>query len=171
MRIIYNWSWTRVILILRPSNLSQTLCSWGCSTKNVVTHSFNDSVTDPLWKYLHSTVYPKPKELGSWNFERMFTPKTCVTCHVSHVRCQVSGVRCQVTGAHHHWVATGERRPANDNLQNRKSTIKQVIFGISRRLEATWEFLSMAEGWDTFLAVWVYAGGRWWVLVGVTDSI
>ena len=72
---------------------------------------------------------------------------------------------------YHHWVATGERRLDNDNLQNRKSTIKQVISGISRRLEATWEFLSMAKGRDTFLAVWVYAGGRRWVPVGVTHSI
>ena len=71
----------------------------------------------------------------------------------------------------HHWVATRERRLDNDNLQNRKSTIKQVISGISQRLEATWEFLSIAEGWDTFLAVWVYAGGRRWVPIGVTHSI
>ena len=72
---------------------------------------------------------------------------------------------------YHHWVATGEQRLANDNLQNRKSTIKPVISEIFRWLLATWEFLSMAEGWDSFLAVWVYAGGRRWVPIGVTHSI
>ena len=48
---------------------------------------------------------PKPEKLGSWNFERMFTPHhvsylichmSCVTCYVLHVICQLSCVRCHV---------------------------------------------------------------------------
>ena len=46
----------------------------------------------PFPPNLQDTINPKPLELESWNFERMFTPN-----HVSHVRCQVTGVRCQVS--------------------------------------------------------------------------
>ena len=44
----------------------------------------------PSWKYLHNTVFPKPSELGSSNFERIFTPHhvSHVTCHVAHVMCK-----------------------------------------------------------------------------------
>ena len=40
---------------------------------------------------LQPIINPKPIELGSWNFERMFTSN-----YVSQVRCQVSGVTCCV---------------------------------------------------------------------------
>ena len=36
-------------------------------------------------------INPKPLELGSWNYERMFNPH-----HVSHVMCLMLGVRWQV---------------------------------------------------------------------------
>ena len=50
------------------------------------------------FKYLLNTVNPKPKDLRSWNFERMFFPHyvSFVTCHVSHVRCHVPPVWCHV---------------------------------------------------------------------------
>ena len=58
-----------------------------------------DSLSDGLCKYLHNSVYPKPLELGSWNFETMFnTP--CVpygTCHISLVKCHMSHVICHVS--------------------------------------------------------------------------
>ena len=52
------------------------------------------------------TVYPEPEELGSWNFERMFTlyhvshvrcHMSCVMFHMSGVRCHVAHVTCQVS--------------------------------------------------------------------------
>ena len=46
----------------------------------------------PFVQNLQYTLNPKPKELRSWNLERMFTPH-----HVSHVRCHLSGFRCQVS--------------------------------------------------------------------------
>ena len=56
-----------------------------------------------LWKYLppdiHNIINPKPLELDSWNFERMFTlyHVSCVTWHVSPVTCHVSHVTCHVS--------------------------------------------------------------------------
>ena len=47
-----------------------------------------------LWKYIQNNVSPKPEELESWSFERMFIPHyvSCVTCHESHVTCHLSHV-------------------------------------------------------------------------------
>ena len=44
-------------------------------------------------------ISSKPKELGSWNFERIFIPHcvSCVTCHLSHVTCHLSRVTCPVS--------------------------------------------------------------------------
>ena len=39
-------------------------------------------LSDGLWKYIQSTVNPKPEELESWNFEKMFIPH-----YVSPVTC------------------------------------------------------------------------------------
>ena len=47
---------------------------------------------------LQNIITPKPWELESWNFERMFTPPPGVTCQVSGVMCHMSGVTCQVSG-------------------------------------------------------------------------
>ena len=50
-------------------------------------------------KYFPNTVNPKPEELGSWNFERMFIPPhimchvSCVTGHLSPVTFQMSYVK------------------------------------------------------------------------------
>ena len=46
-------------------------------------------VKQPFLSHLQNIIKPKPWELNSWNFERMYTPH-----NVSHVRCHVSGVRC-----------------------------------------------------------------------------
>ena len=48
-------------------------------------------MTDPFPPNLQVIINPKPIELESWNFERMFTLHhvSHVTCHVSHVRCQI----------------------------------------------------------------------------------
>ena len=54
--------------------------------------SLINSLSDPLVQNLQDTVNTKLLELGSWNFEKMFTPH-----HVSHVRCQVSSVRCHMS--------------------------------------------------------------------------
>ena len=44
-------------------------------------------VTEPFPPDIHNIIKPKPLELESWNFERMFAPHhvSCVTCHVSRV--------------------------------------------------------------------------------------
>ena len=57
-----------------------------------------DSFSHHFPPNLQDIINPKTLELGSWNFERMFTPHhvSHVRCHVSCVRCQVSGVRCHV---------------------------------------------------------------------------
>ena len=44
-------------------------------------------MTDPFVQNLQETVFSKPSELGSWNFERMFTP---TICHMSCTRCDLS---------------------------------------------------------------------------------
>ena len=45
-------------------------------------------------------INPKPLELDSWHFERIFTHHhmSHVTCHISRVTCQVSDGSCQVSG-------------------------------------------------------------------------
>ena len=50
-------------------------------------------------KYLPNTPNPKPEEIGSWNFERMFIwyYVSCVKCHVSCVTCHVSRVTCHMS--------------------------------------------------------------------------
>ena len=64
-------------------------------------HSFTEWVSDPFPPNLQNIINHKPEELGSWNFERMFTPTTChmshVTCHVSHITCHTSRVRCHMS--------------------------------------------------------------------------
>ena len=55
---------------------------------NWLIHSFSN----PFPPDLQITFPANPKELGSWNFDRMFT-----LYQVSHVRCQVSRVRCQLS--------------------------------------------------------------------------
>ena len=59
--------------------------------------SFIHSLSDPLWKYLQKIITPKPFELGTWNFDTMFTIPyvSCVTCHVLCVTCHVSRVTCK----------------------------------------------------------------------------
>ena len=47
-------------------------------------------------------------QLGSWNFEKMFTSH-----NVSHVRCQVSGVMCHVSGVIFFWRGRGQRGGAS----------------------------------------------------------
>ena len=48
-------------------------------------------MTHPFPPNLQNIITVKPKELGSWNFERRFTRH-----HMSHVRCNISHVRCHV---------------------------------------------------------------------------
>ena len=54
--------------------------------------------SEPFPPNLQNIINHKPEELGSWNFERMFTPHnmsyvtccmSCVTCHVSYVTCHM----------------------------------------------------------------------------------
>ena len=44
-------------------------------------------------------ITPKPLELESWHFKRMFTPHhvSCITCHMAHVMCHVSHVTCHLS--------------------------------------------------------------------------
>ena len=50
-------------------------------------------------KHLQNIKTPKPLELKSWIFERMFTPHhlSYVMCHMSCVTCQVPPVTCQLS--------------------------------------------------------------------------
>ena len=50
------------------------------------------SLSDHFVQNHQDTVYPKPYELGSKNFERTVAPPPCVTCHLSDVTHQVSYV-------------------------------------------------------------------------------
>ena len=76
-----------------PGLFYNHLCHW-------LIDWFINSVSEPFPPNLLIIITTKPLELGSWNFERMFTPHhvSYVRCHMSGVRCQVSGVRCQVSG-------------------------------------------------------------------------
>ena len=51
------------------------------------------------FKYLPNTANPKPEELRSWSFERMFIQHhvSCVMGHVSRVMCHVSPVTYHVS--------------------------------------------------------------------------
>ena len=74
-----------------------------------------------FWKYLQNSVYPKPLELGCWNFETMFTTPcvSCFTCHVSHVTCHVSCVTCHVS---HVTCPMSEKREKKRRKKRRKRT-------------------------------------------------
>ena len=61
----------------------------GCSTNTFVTDSLINKLSDPLWKFLQNIVSPKPNELGTWYFERIFT-----TPYVSHVICYLMSHKC-----------------------------------------------------------------------------
>ena len=72
-------------------DIYQTWCSRGCSINSFVIYSLI------RWSFCSESSKHCPEELGSWNFERIFTPPLCVTCHISCVMCHVLGVRCQVS--------------------------------------------------------------------------
>ena len=66
----------------------------------------------PFPPNLQDIINDKPLELGSWNFERMFTTHnmshvtchmSCVTCHVSHVMCNMSHVTCHVSHYYYYY--------------------------------------------------------------------
>ena len=80
-------------------SFSQTQCSWGCSTNTLVINYLIKWLGHPFPPDFQITFLPKPKELGSWRFDRMFTPHQLshVMCHMSRARCHVSGVRCPVS--------------------------------------------------------------------------
>ena len=63
--------------------------------------SFIKLLIHPFPPDLQNIINPKLLELGSYNFETIFTPTMChlsdVRCHVSGVVCHVSWVRCQVS--------------------------------------------------------------------------
>ena len=69
-------------------NIYQTRCSRGCFTNTFIINYLSGCLFTPN---LQQIINPKPIELGSWNFEIMFT-SNCV----SEVRCQVSDVTCCV---------------------------------------------------------------------------
>ena len=54
-------------------------------------------MSNPFVQISSNTLNPKPKELVSWNFKRMFIllNVSCVTCHMSLVTCHLSPVTCQ----------------------------------------------------------------------------
>ena len=71
-------------------------------TPSLLSHGLSNG----LWKYLHNSVYPKLLELGSCNFETMFTTPcvsrvkchvSCATCHMSHFMCHLWHDTCQVS--------------------------------------------------------------------------
>ena len=78
-----------------------------CSTNSLeMIHRFIQSVILSSHTFRHY-INPKLLELGSWYFERMFTPQhvSHVKCHVSHVMYQVWFVRCHVSGVRCHvWI-------------------------------------------------------------------
>ena len=67
----------------------KTRCSQGCSTITFVTHSLNQSVSDPFPPNLQNIITPKRKSWGA-EVQTEWSPPT--TCYVSGVRCQTSGL-------------------------------------------------------------------------------
>ena len=59
----------------------------------------DESVTYPFSPNLQNIINPKLLELGTWNFETMFTTPcvSWVNCHVSCVMCHVSHVTCHLS--------------------------------------------------------------------------
>ena len=58
-----------------------------------------NSLSQPFPPNLQDIIKYKPKELRSWNIEKIFTPhnKSHVICHLLHVTCHVSQVMCHVS--------------------------------------------------------------------------
>ena len=55
-------------------------------------------VCDPFHPDPKNSITPKPLELDSWNFKRMFTLHCmCVKCQVSFVSCHLSPVTCHLS--------------------------------------------------------------------------
>ena len=87
--------------------------SWGkkCPKNSNLSHNqtsgdrhrspWSCSVSHPFPPVLHNIINHKREELGSLNFERMFTPPnmsmSCVMCHVSYVMCHMTCVTCHVS--------------------------------------------------------------------------
>ena len=63
-------------------------------TLSSLIHSFIHSLTDAFPPDLQKIINPKPLELETWHFERMFTPHHVlhVICHLSYITCHVSPV-------------------------------------------------------------------------------
>ena len=89
---------------LSKCNCLKTRWSRGCSTYSLVINWLSKWVSEPIPPNLPDIINPKPLELGSWNFERMFTPPPCVTCHMSGVTRHMSGVRCHVSSVTCHFL-------------------------------------------------------------------
>ena len=60
--------------------------------------SFIHSLTDPFCPDIHNIVKPKPSELESLKFEKMFISHhvSCVTCYLSPFTCHLSCVTCHL---------------------------------------------------------------------------
>ena len=55
-------------------------------------------------------ITPKPWELGTWNFDTIFTTPyvSSVTCQMTGVRCRVSHIRCHMSHVTHEPQRTNE---------------------------------------------------------------
>ena len=110
------------------ANLQTSLLNW--FILNWVGH--------PSVQNLQDTVYPKPKELGSWNCEKMFTPPPM--CHMSQVMCQMSGLRYQVSGVG--GQVSGVR--CHFFIQSGLASCWRVCYkrGLPRLVSHTWLYIS-----------------------------
>ena len=74
--------------------IKQTRCSRGCSTITSVINSVIKWQMVGKNTYLPNNVNLKLEELGSWYFERMFSPHivSCVTCNMSCVTYHMSTI-------------------------------------------------------------------------------
>ena len=74
---------------------------------NHLRNSLTDRVTHPFSPNLQNTINTKPLQLGTWNFDTMFTTchMSCVTCHVSRVMCHLRCVTCHLSPVKRHFLS------------------------------------------------------------------
>ena len=133
-----------------------------------------------MWKYLHTSVYCKPLELGTWHFETMLSTPcvSCVTCHVSrdlwyvtrdmwHIKENTKNNNKKTDKNGWKWLKICENRQkrlkTGGNRSNRQKQVKMVENSLTvensllKTDEIGWKFFN---GWKQVKTVETLKNGR-----------
>ena len=91
----YNWPCLSIMMLFNRAGVARAVLQSPLSFIN----SLINWVTAPLVQISSKPCNPKPEQLGSWKFKRMFISQyvSCVMCHVSRVTCPMSHVTCHLS--------------------------------------------------------------------------